>query len=447
MEDLPDPLIIDILGHLSDACDLGRIRCTSRQLKRLSYHVPSIALICSEDRYLKSRVSETRDEITPFKAIVEDQIQRLGSLEKLRIGVQDSSRDVFGEEDMDADDLHLMCPNFVSTWLPFVAERLRSLVIFDFWRQSCWRPSNVLSIISSSCLVLQILELHSAWISVVGLKPMPMLTCLTLDYIRFDDEDLKMVNECFPALETLKLINVGGLKHPTIQLPHLRTCHWTVTNSAFSLTLIAPHLIELKLDCISPDRLVLSTPSLSVLNLSVRKMCSSYHICGFKDLRSLRLDSMDLSKLIRLLSKSENVESLILELLELGSQRPIEKRSMCTFDELGMFPNLKTLELGPRAWCELGKVFGDEELTLKFQWKRLKKLVVHLMVLDFEVMHRFVSFVLRHCVAKPDVLVFIRWDVSVEILDGFVSCCVSSFPAVRWRWGSWKGKFGDCWLR
>ncbi|GJN05545.1 hypothetical protein PR202_ga23182 [Eleusine coracana subsp. coracana] len=73
------------------------------------------------------------------------------------------------------------------------------------------------------------LGLRNAWLSVDGLKEMPNLTHLTLEFIRLNDENLDRLNECFPCLHTLNLIGVGGLKDPKIHLPQLKTCRWELT--------------------------------------------------------------------------------------------------------------------------------------------------------------------------------------------------------------------------
>lgn len=60
-------------------------------------------------------------------------------------------------------------------------------------------------------LIHRELELKNAWLSVDGLKPMAMLTSLTVEFIRLDDEGLNRTNDCFPSLQVLNLISVGGL--------------------------------------------------------------------------------------------------------------------------------------------------------------------------------------------------------------------------------------------
>ncbi|KAG6413887.1 hypothetical protein SASPL_126602 [Salvia splendens] len=157
-------------------------------------------------------------------------------------------------EDED-DDLFLTYVNFLRAWLPNVCRHLKSISISDFWVQSCWRRTDMLSLISSYCSKLVELEVKNAWLSVDGLTPMPNLTVLTLEFIRLDDENLEKVNDSFPFLKVLNLIGVGGLKEPKVHLMHLRTCHWSVSNAPTSIPVIAPSLVDLTLTCVKPNHL------------------------------------------------------------------------------------------------------------------------------------------------------------------------------------------------
>lgn len=53
--------------------------------------------------------------------------------------------------DDESDDLYLTDVGFVKEWLPKVCGDLGKLSISDFWIQSCWRKSLILSLISSRC--------------------------------------------------------------------------------------------------------------------------------------------------------------------------------------------------------------------------------------------------------------------------------------------------------
>jgi len=87
MDNLPPPLILEILSRLADSSDLARCRLTCNTLNSLSYEVTSINLICSFDRYTKSRSSPSPSLITPFKSIVDNLIAKLSCLESISIGV------------------------------------------------------------------------------------------------------------------------------------------------------------------------------------------------------------------------------------------------------------------------------------------------------------------------------------------------------------------------
>ncbi|KAL5207411.1 hypothetical protein ABZP36_031846 [Zizania latifolia] len=95
---------------------------------------------------------------------------------------------------------------------------------------SCYWPHKL-------CHNLMKLLLKNAWLSVDGLRIMPNLTHLTLEFIRLDDEDLSNLNECFPCLQILNLIGVGGLKDLNIDLHQLKICHWKIPISTNSYEL------------------------------------------------------------------------------------------------------------------------------------------------------------------------------------------------------------------
>lgn len=98
------------------------------------------------------------------------------------------------------------------------------------------------------------------------------------------------------------LINVGGLKDPAICLPQLRVCHWTVSNSPVSLILDACKLFELKLECCSPKSLIIRAPLLACLHLSMERPGELFKAEHMPNLRSLAVNSFELSSLIELLS-------------------------------------------------------------------------------------------------------------------------------------------------
>ncbi|KAI4347026.1 hypothetical protein L6164_007876 [Bauhinia variegata] len=152
MDDLPPALLIDILSRLTDSSDLARCRVASKTLNALSDDVRSINLVCSMSGYLKSRSPETKALVTPFKAVFKDLVLRSRHLESVSIGVDKSLGGIsFDDVEDESDDLYLTDFNFMKEWLPRVSGELKSLFISDFWVQSCWRRSEALTLISSSC--------------------------------------------------------------------------------------------------------------------------------------------------------------------------------------------------------------------------------------------------------------------------------------------------------
>ena len=152
MDDLPAPLVLEILSRLTDSTDLARCRLVSKTLNALSYDVRSVNLLCSMSRYLKSRSPETKSSVTPFKAVFKDLVRLCTNLEYVHVGVDKSLGGIsFDDVEDESDDLYLTDLRFMKEWLPGIAKELKSLCISDFWVQSCWRRSESLSLISTSC--------------------------------------------------------------------------------------------------------------------------------------------------------------------------------------------------------------------------------------------------------------------------------------------------------
>ena len=152
MEELPPPLIIEILSRLGDSSELARCRLVSRTLNSLSREVSKIHLLCTLSRYLKSRAQETEPSVTPFKTIISNLVLHRQSLRSVSIGVEKSLGKIsYDDVEGEPDDLYLTDVGFVNQWLPNIGGGLKSLSISDFWIQSCWRKSEILSLISSCC--------------------------------------------------------------------------------------------------------------------------------------------------------------------------------------------------------------------------------------------------------------------------------------------------------
>ncbi|KAJ7969494.1 F-box/LRR-repeat protein family [Quillaja saponaria] len=444
MDDLPLPLILEILSRLTDSADLARCRLASKTLNALSYEVGSINHLCSMSRYLKSRSPETKLHVTPFKTIFKDLVSRSRFLESVSIGVDKSLSGVsFDDLEDESNDLYLTDFRFMKEWLPIIGEGLRSLSISDFWVQSCWRRSEALSLISSYCLSLIKLEIKNAWLSVDGLCPMPTLTSLTLEFVRLDDEDLSKINNCFPSLRDLNLIGVGGLREPKIHLLHLRTCQWSVSNAPLSLTISAPNLVILKLNCIKPRSILLETPSLSDFYLSLEN-ADEFKLTISPSLKCLQLESFNLVSLFSMFNYGETIEKLTLD--SFRRTEFVEVTNFSLEKLFDSFPNLSNISLGPGAWSDAEASFRTGGLNDRTGMKALKEFVAHLVIYEFEFTLLFIFSILDKCPKLLDMSLLIPHEVDSYVASNLMSRCRDEFSRVRWRWGIWKEGTEDTWI-
>ncbi|XWS69981.1 hypothetical protein CRYUN_Cryun03dG0010100 [Craigia yunnanensis] len=436
MDDLPSPLVVEILSRLTDSTDLARCRLVSKTLNFLSHEVGSVNLFCSLSRYLKSRSPETKAHVTPFKAAFNNLVRKTRSLNSISIGVDKSLRNIsFDDVDDELDDLYLTDAGFVKEWLPKICGELRKLSISDFWIQSCWRKSEVLSLISSCCNGLMELELKNAWLSVDGLNPMTRLTNLTLEFIRLDDEDLNKVNDCFPSLRVLNLVGVGGLKDPKIRLLHLKSCLWTVSNAPLSLTIFAPNLVKLRLKCIKPKSLVLDTPLLSDFHLSVEE-AYGFRVKEFCNLENLRLETSSLHSLLGIFPSGKSIKKLTVDTLKWTEA--LETRKIGLEALFDVFPNVISLNLGPGAWSEAENCFQKGGLEDRNTMKELTEIVAHLVVYDIEVTLSFIYSILDNCTNLSDMALLLHPKEDSRAASSLISRCTTYRPRVKWRWGMWK---------
>ncbi|CAL5215054.1 unnamed protein product [Lathyrus oleraceus] len=453
MENLPSPLVVEILTRLKDSSDLARCRAVSTTLNQASNEVRSLTLHCSMSRYLKSRSPETKHLVTPFKTVLKNLVHRSRDFESVSIGV-DRSLGVISFDDVEdeSDDLHLTEFNFILDWLPYLSQSIKSLSVSDFWVQSCWRRSKALSLISSTCYGLVQLVIRNAWLAVDGLCLMPTLTNLTLEFVRLDDEDLNMINTCFPNLTQLNLIGVGGFKEPSINLSRLQICQWSVSNAPLSLTICAPSLVDFHLKCIKPKLIFLDAPSLSNFNLSLENTDELVlKNCGNIQCLQLEVECLSLGFI---LSMFRRYRCIVVERLNLDFVRRTQIVIGVEVDQvefgfdilLNYFPNIRYLSLGSGAWHAMESSFRSGSFENATGMKTLKELIAHIVVLEIEFTLAFIFSILDKCTQLGDISLLIHSDVDPCVAGNLISTCRSKFPGVRWRWGIWKEGIKDTWV-
>ncbi|KAL9242037.1 hypothetical protein vseg_016082 [Gypsophila vaccaria] len=439
MENLPQTLLTEILTRLTDSSDLTRCRLVSKPLNSASYDVNAFRFFCSYDRYTKSQAYPSK---TRFKPAVTRLVTQLSQLESVSLGV-DNSLSGLDSEDGEEDDLHLTETGFVSGWLDCVKDRLRRFSVVDFWVQASWRRSNLLSLISTHCHRLNVLEIKNAWLSVEGLTTMSSLTSLTLEYVRLDDENLSALNACFPCLETLNLIGVGVLLDPKICLQHLRSCQWTISNAPVSLTIVAPKLVNLKLECVRPRSLVLETPSLSDFHL-VLETTGSFNTRNLPHLHKLQLKSNFLHDLIHSFPLSEAVKQLRIDSIKRFKHVEREKPNLeLLFD---VFPNINSLSLGPEAYSDIEASFSVGMLQERKGIKCLKDFTAHLVITDIEVTLSFISSIVDNCDNLSAISLLVHRELDPVHTRYLMSKCEALCSRAHWKWGFWKEDRKDVWI-
>ncbi|KAK7358431.1 hypothetical protein VNO77_00359 [Canavalia gladiata] len=446
MEELPPSLLVEIMSRLTDSTDVARCRVVSKSLNAVSYDIRSVNLVCSMSRYLKSRSPETKHLVTPFKTIFKNLVRHSTNLESVSLGVDRALGGIsFDDVEDESDDLYLTDFNFIQDWLPSISHALKSFSVSDFWVQSCWRRSEALSLIASTCANLVKLVIRNAWLSVDGLCSMPTLAFLTLEFVRLDDEDLSRINACFPNLTQLNLIGVGGLKEPKIDLPHLTTCQWSVSNAPVSLIICAPCLVDFDLRCVKPRLIVLDAPSLSNFNLSLEhtdelrlKNCANMQCLQL----NVELECLSLGFMFGLLRHCGVVKRLTMDL----GQRRVDAVEFGLDVLLDHFPDITYLDLGPGAWRVMENSFRRGGLEHGIGMQMLKELVAHIVVHEMEFTLAFISSVLDKCAKLSIVSLLVHRDVDSYVAGNLISACRTKFPRVRWRWGIWKEGIKDIWV-
>ncbi|TKW13952.1 hypothetical protein SEVIR_5G134800v4 [Setaria viridis] len=438
LDALPAAVLADVLGRVADAGDIASCRLASRALLAASYLCPRARLRAAD--CARRRRGEGRAGPPAFRATAGNLASLLGPhLRSLSLdaadgeGSPDDAAWVEEGEFEDADDLHLTSGEAVAAWAATAAGPvLREVEIADYWPQACWRKAEALLLISHYCHSLIKLGLKNAWLSVDGLKKMPNLTHLTLEFIRLDDEDLDQLNECFPCLRSLNLIGVGGLKDPKIHLLQLNTCHWEVSNVPRSLVVHAPNLYSLELKCVRPDRLILDTPSLSTLKLTIEKLGATAQVDGLVSLTDLRIESLDLSSLFSAFVDSRAIRTLELELPESASQYDLLE-SVNPDYLLRMLASIREVKLAPRFSCQLTLCLA---LCTDSQFQScLKKLLIHVPQSEF---YFQLSRLFQICTPLCEVTVLFHAESADAVRQGAMSICMQRFSGIRWQWGTWK---------
>ncbi|KAI3754211.1 hypothetical protein L1987_53990 [Smallanthus sonchifolius] len=441
MDKLPHSLLLQILSRLDDSADVARCRVASKAFSTVFPGLRSINL--------KWHIN-SRSTVKPFQAVFLDLISKLETVESVCIGL---GNPIDLESD---DDFYLTDGDFAKVWLPRVSGSLKSLSISDDHDQ---RQSNILPLISVYCHDLVNLKLKCAWLSVHNLNPMPMLTSLTLAFIRLEDANLNELNKCFPNLQVLNLVGVIGLKDPKIHLLNLKTCLWAVYTFLPSLTLITPNLVTLKLECTRPTALRVEAPMLSHFHLHLTGLNHiGVLLKKFENLKTFWLESFHIGSLLSEFPIIKTVENLT---VDSRNKAPGDARhSKLTLRKVfSVFPNVSSLCIKSSAWSDIQTSMDLGGLEILDGRKGLKTICIYLTLVDPLLTFAYVACLLDQCVGLSDVsLLILGKDFGPESesfmpckdfgpeYESFTSKCMVCWPRLKWRWGLWSEHWEDYWI-
>ncbi|KAI7725870.1 hypothetical protein M8C21_010938 [Ambrosia artemisiifolia] len=383
-----------------------------------------------------SRVSKSKS----FMSVFLDIISKLDNVESVSIIHEDPYSVML--PGLEGDDITLQ-NRFVQEWVPMVSKSLQSLCLSGF------PYSFVVQLISKHCHNLVNLHLTYAWLSVVTMNPMPMLTSLTLEYTDLEDIHLNELNKGFPNLQVLNLIGVRGLQNPKIHLLNLQTCHWAEHHHhpQSSLTLITPNLTTLVIECVYPAEIHVEAPMLSDFQLSINtvKHPGALIVKKFENLKTVWLDSLCIGSLLSEFPITKTVETLS---LDSENEEPSDATdSKFTIGKVLMvFPNLSSLCIYSGAWSELEACLNSEDRESSDGKKGLKTICAYLKLVDPSLTFSSVSHVLDQCLGLSEVSLLIHVDVADTESKSFMSKCMARWPGLKWKWGRWSDDMEESWI-
>ncbi|KAK9072024.1 hypothetical protein SSX86_008456 [Deinandra increscens subsp. villosa] len=432
MDKLPHDVLLQILSRLDDSADVARCRVASKAFNTVFPGLRSINLRSSIEWH---SWASTSPRIKPFKTVFLHLISKLEAVESVCL--------VFDRWiHRESDDFSPTDGDFAE-WLPRVSGSLKSISITN---RNYERQLNVLVLISAFCHNLDNLKLRFGWVSVDNLNLMPMLTSLTLEYVRMEDKCLNELNKCFPNLQVLKFLGVSGIEDPKIHLLNLKTCVWHDPWTMRSMTIITPNLITLTIQCCNPRLIHIEAHMLSYFQFNAFSYADEFMLKKFKNLKTLWLDPDDICPLLSKLPIIKTIENLTLDSIK-KPQRERRDPAFTLGKLFTVFPNASSLCIRSGPWSDLEACLNPEEVwEILDGSKGLKTICAYLMLGDPSLTFSNVARVLEQCDDLSKVSLLIHSDVTCHVYESFRSKCMVRWPWLKWRWGIWSKNREDSWI-
>jgi hypothetical protein len=402
---------------------------------------------CGEDPWdgETSTVVASREPIK-FRHIVPTILRETECVTQLRLEIEPNLQlKVVPPSERKESDHWLTDPLFVKTWIPSIQATLQHLCIVDYNQQAFSRRSNLVTILSETCSVLKTLDLSYMRLDMKGCKDMPCLTSFTLRRVLVSGDALQEINTRMTNLQTLALLDVGGVQEGHLTFPELKIlCLW-LSKKAKLVKVDLPNLTTLQLKMTCPEALHVNVPTLKflVFNLEVLD-CSLVGFEKIRNLKELLYSSSNFMTLSKLVPRNVFLDTMFLDIpclgfAEDGKLLHVLKQvflDVPSFETLqAECPDLRVLNVGPGLWHSMETAHYPSLVGVK-AWPPITRLILHMiphtLAASVEVLLLFVTVMPKLQILE----VKVHTDSEVDY-DSFINAIKSHVAHLKFRPGKW----------
>lgn len=296
LEELPTPLLEDIIQRLEDARFIARVQLLCKEFRDAGNKVRSLRFVVLEMYHERARdnavdvpsVPRIRDPIPDlessngqsrsltekrsfsFQSILEQILKPKVNIVQLRVEVEHNLQaKTVPDDERRRTDFWLTDPRFLRQWLPGMGSTLQHLCIVDYGQQDITHRSTIIKTLSESCKQLKSLELRNMYIDTSDCEEMPMMTSLTLRSVKVDGEALQHINDKMFKLQTLALLGVFGAQRGNLTFEDISAIYLGLSTPANIIEMNLPKVQKLQIKTQCPRQLIITAPALKYVAINV----------------------------------------------------------------------------------------------------------------------------------------------------------------------------------
>lgn len=401
-EMLPEAMLMEILSRLPDARDLARCAVVNQFFRSGSRQVKSVRFTCRQ-----ANMFPRGGVITSFKESVKSLLGQLDGVEELRLEIEEKIQGKkYKEEELDKTSLWLSERSFVAAWVPPVARTLQYLCLIDYGQQAIFKPSPLLTTLSSNCPNLRSMEVRNMYLDCRESQPMPKMEHVTLRCVKLTGEGLKDLTNCMPNLGFLTLVTVVGLKVAEVKSDTLDVLCLGLATKVTSVKVVSSSLTKLQLKMACPEKLKVVAPNLRSLALCMGQtrtpelervtQLNEPEFERVTQLKELLMGASDFTTLAKLCESNSALSKLFLDIpcmaFEEGGKwkgvLPLVPLNVPNMESMqACCPLLETMSVGPGLWYSFEQSWTKRDFNGDLvlpKWPSLKRLIVHMIVTNVD---------------------------------------------------------------